>query len=428
MIESRASALRGLLLLVHRYVGLFLSFFLLVAGLTGTLLAFREPLDRALNPELFSPPLPANGPQLLEPFDLARRVTAQLPAQGGSLGYTVDFDLKPGHAVSIWVEAEPEEWREYFVNPASGAVLGSRAWGDISEGKKNLIPFIYRLHYSLALDEVGSYLFGVVALLWVADCLVGAWLTLPSARRRERSRKSPGIWLRRWLPAWLIKAKNLFALVFTWHRASGLWVWGMLLVFAWSGVALNLSEVYRPILEHSIGFEDSIHEKLPELPPPHKSAGLGPELAYARATELMNRELGKLGATVKREMYFSYAPEHGAFMYGVESSLDISTKSPNTVLYLDGQSAELLGLDVPTGRNLGATVTSWLYALHFGSVGGLWYEIFVSGMGLSVALLSVTGVWIWLRKRRLPKNRRAEKDSAPSPLQLPEEVSDLLTN
>jgi uncharacterized iron-regulated membrane protein len=425
--KPRAPTLRRALLVVHRYVGLFLSAFLLVAGLTGTLLAFREPLDAALNPELFRPEAKTSAPQVLEPFELAARAARQFPTKGGDPSYTVNFNLKPGHAVSTWVEAEPEKWREYFIDPASGKVLGSRSWGDLTEGKRNVLPFLYQLHYSLALGEVGTILFGVAALLWVFDCFVGAALTLPAPARRAASPKGVWFWLKRWLPAWLLKAQRLFALVFTWHRASGLWIWGMLLIFAWSAVGLNLNDVYRPVMAHTFGLEESFHDQLPELPPPHPAPGLAPHEAHLRAQRIMKQELKKLGAHVKRELDFSYAAEHRVFIYSVESSLDISSKYPNTVLYLDRERADFLGLDVASGRSLGTTITSWLYALHFGAVGGLAYQVFVSILGFLVALLSVTGVWIWVRKRRLPKNRRAPHLASAELESRPKKVPDALT-
>ena len=51
---------RRIAIVVHRYVGLVMTVFLVVAGLTGSLLAFNRELDAALNPELFrvEPPGP----------------------------------------------------------------------------------------------------------------------------------------------------------------------------------------------------------------------------------------------------------------------------------------------------------------------------------------------------------------------------------
>ena len=82
---------------------------------------------------------------------------------------------------------------------------------------------------ALALGSVGTFLFGIAALLWTLDCFVGAYITFPQSSRRSAT---PPLlaWLQRWLPAWLIKANKLFAFVFTWHRASGLWLWALLFV------------------------------------------------------------------------------------------------------------------------------------------------------------------------------------------------------
>ena len=38
--------------LMHRYVGLSMTIFLVIVGLSGSVLAFRDPLDLFLNPDL----------------------------------------------------------------------------------------------------------------------------------------------------------------------------------------------------------------------------------------------------------------------------------------------------------------------------------------------------------------------------------------
>ncbi len=52
----------------------------------------------------------------------------------------------------------------------------------------------------------------------------------------------------------------------------------------------------------------------------------------------------------------------------------------------------------PTGDQ----VTTWLRMLHFGNVSGVPYGIFVLPMGLAIALLSLTGAIIWLKKTPHP--------------------------
>jgi uncharacterized iron-regulated membrane protein len=68
-------------------------------------------------------------------------------------------------------------------------------------------------------------------------------------------------WLR-WKPAWLIK-KSRFN--YDLHRASGLWIWPVLFVLAWSSVAFNLNEVYSHVMKTMFSFRDD--QVTPKLDP-----------------------------------------------------------------------------------------------------------------------------------------------------------------
>jgi uncharacterized iron-regulated membrane protein len=50
--------MRHSLIQLHRYAGLLLAPFLVVVGLTGSLLAFHDEMDRWLNPDLLTVPVP----------------------------------------------------------------------------------------------------------------------------------------------------------------------------------------------------------------------------------------------------------------------------------------------------------------------------------------------------------------------------------
>src|SRR5688572_13095717 len=104
--------LRAVALVVHRYVGLVLVVFLLVAGLTGTVLVFREELDRVFAASLLTARPPSPGAPLLDPFELAERVQVALPDAQDS----VVFGPEPGVAISMWTEVAPGEWKEAFVD------------------------------------------------------------------------------------------------------------------------------------------------------------------------------------------------------------------------------------------------------------------------------------------------------------------------
>ena len=59
--------MRRFWVLVHRYTGLFMACFLIVAGLTGIILAFDGEINGWLNPP---PRVEAQGRPMLDPFDL----------------------------------------------------------------------------------------------------------------------------------------------------------------------------------------------------------------------------------------------------------------------------------------------------------------------------------------------------------------------
>lgn len=398
--EARVT-LRVVALWAHRYIGLFMTVFLVVAGVTGSLLAFYHELDELLNPALYQVQPPSPGAPPLDAFAQREALQRQLPA--GLQARRVQLELREG--VASLLEAAPAPGTQYqgddefFLDPYTGRVLGSRRWGDLSQGLPNLMPFLYRLHYSLALGEVGSTLFGIVALLWTLDCFIGGYLTLPPPRAQGRG--GARVWLQRWRPAWLVRGGQLFSWMFTWHRASGLWVWALLLVFAWSAVGLNLRAAYEPVMNAAFGSHQTTFERLPRAQPPRLEPGLDWRAAHERGRVLMAAEASQRGFAVLSEQRLVFQPEVGAFRYQVQSSLDVSERYASTVVWFDAQSGQRLGFDAPTGENAGRTLTTWIYQLHFGSVRGLGlpYRILVCALGLAIAGLSITGVWVWWVKR-----------------------------
>src|SRR5687768_14623515 len=115
MLVSRINEPRRIALLAHRYVGLVMTVFLVVAGLSGSLLAFYDPLDAALNPRLKRSAPASTGAQPLDPFELRDRIQAQLPA--GKQHREAQLEQRAGETVSFWLEAGEDEWKEVFADP-----------------------------------------------------------------------------------------------------------------------------------------------------------------------------------------------------------------------------------------------------------------------------------------------------------------------
>jgi len=207
---------------LHRWVGLLMTVFLILVGLTGSLLAFNTDLEKVISPQLFAAK-PTPDAKQLDLATLAEKAEAAEPHI--RVGY---FSVGPEQAAMAvgprtdLVTGNPYEisFDHIFLDPWTGRELGHRKNAELSQGLINLMPFIYKLHMNLVLGEWGAWVLGVVAVAWTLDCFYAFYLTFPVVFSRFFSR---------WKPAWKIKwAASAYRLNFDLHRASGLWLWPLL--------------------------------------------------------------------------------------------------------------------------------------------------------------------------------------------------------
>ncbi|HEX4303665.1 MAG TPA: PepSY-associated TM helix domain-containing protein [Rhizomicrobium sp.] len=389
--------LRGILVRLHRYAGLTLAAFLIVAGVTGSIIAFNEELDAALNPELFT--ATARGPALA-PSELARRVERQLRNASVTL---IPLSVPMGEAAVLRVEPKTGTlaYDQVFADPVSGQVLGTRDWGAARLTRANAIPFIYLLHYTLQLPGVwGILLMGVMGCLWAIDCFIGFALTLPRGKP---------FWTK-WRTSWRVKrAAGTYRLNLDLHRAGGLWLWGLLLMMAVSGVAMNLPEqVFRPVLSLVATLSPSPIEIAAKRPAPKPGAAT---IGYDEAVERARTIVQSRGSTFTPRNVFHYAA-FGAYGVGFSrAGEDGETGLGSSFLYIDDRSGVAVAREIMGEGTAGDIFAQAQFPLHSGRIFGLPGRIAVCLLGLAVAGLSGTGVYIWARKRR-HKVRKAKTIAA----------------
>jgi len=131
------------------------------------------------------------------------------------------------------------------------------------------------------------------------------------------------------------------------------------------------------------------------------------EAAQVTGERLMNEQARQRGFTIERPLALYNLRHKGLYEYRVRSSRDIGDKAGLTSILFDSGSGELKALSLPTGQRSGTTLTTWLIELHTANLFGLPYRIFVCALGLIVAMLSVTGVYIWWKKRAARKHRNS---------------------
>ena len=218
-------------------------------------------------------------------------------------------------------------------------------------------------HRTLSLPGLwGTWLLGGVAIVWLFDCFVGAYLTLP------KGAKGPRAFLSKWKTAWTLKPRasstrrNLDL-----HRAGGLWLWGVLATLAVTSISFNLEhEVFEPVVSvfSPISENEFEHQPMDYRNPTVPAFGFDEAIARAR-------DLADIPAE-QRASGLYYAAEIGG--YGVS-------------------------FGEPYQAGLGDIFAQAQLPLHSGQILGMPTRILIFLAGLATAGLSITGIIIWARKR-----------------------------
>ena len=404
--------MRRTLTLLHRWVGLTIAGFLFVSGMTGAVISWDHELDDVLNPHLMA--VSSRSPPIAS-LELKHLIEARDPRI--SVTY-VPLDAEAGRSLAFGVQPR--------VDPATGDELGRREWGAAWPiTRATFVSFLYKLHYSLHLPEFwgtdrwGLWLLGGIAALWTIDCFVGFVLTLPARHADDPQRPAPVArqlargWLTRWKPAWRVRVSgSAFRLSLDLHRASGLWLWGLVFVLAFTAFSLNLyREVFHPLMSMVSPVTPSPFDTR-QPAEPHRPIAPRIDLAeaIARAQQEAQRRawIEPAGAAaydarygIYSVLFFHPGDDHGAAGVGPAR------------LYMDGSDGRLLGDRLPWTGTAADVFVQAQFPLHSGRILGLPGRILVSAMGLVVAMLSVTGVVVWHRKRRARRALAARQAMIP---------------
>ncbi|MCD2515155.1 PepSY domain-containing protein [Massilia sp. G4R7] len=419
--------MRAFWTLVHRYAGLITAAFLFVSGVTGAVISWDHELDDLLNPHLMEAHTPGTAQPALA---LARKVEAQYPEVRVSY---VPLHPEPGRSLALGVSPRWDPaanamtkpgFNQVFLDPVTGAELGKREWGAVWPiSRETFVSFLYRLHYTLHIPEMwgidrwGIWLLGVIAMIWTVDCFVGFYLTLPV--RRKAATAGGKSWGERWKPAWKVRWKGGSSkLNFDLHRAFSLWTWALLLILAFTAFSLNLySEIFYPVMK-------TVSEVTP-TPFDTRPMKLGADVIEPRVA--FDKVVDTAGAEAAARQWEApvggvfYSQEYGIYMVSFfEPGNDHGTGGVGPpILYYDGVNGQLLGERQPWKGSAADIFVQAQFPLHSGRILGIPGRILISVMGVVVAMLSVTGVIIWWRKRRSRKAVATQRVS--------EEMKEVLT-
>lgn len=379
--------MRQALVLLHRYVGLTIAFFIAVAGLTGSVLAFNHEIDAWLNPEFYQTDSEGS---LLPPGEIISQVEATYPdVWVWYLGYPEEAGepaiLFAAPRINPQTGEEFDIAYNYFAwDAVTGEEIGKRYWMNCCFERENFIPFVYELHHNLLLPEnIGILLMGVIAILWVLDTLVALLLTLPRNRP----------FFSKWWRVWKVKRGSAIRINLDLHRAGGLWLWLILLPVAISSVAMNLpTQVFKPAVSVFSPVAPSMYEERLAMPAEERGKT---RISHDQIYRLALTEAARLGWDEPVGEYLYLRDEN---YYGVGFGYHDSNLLGNKWIYFEGAEGRQVGVKIPGEGTAGDLFVDLQLPIHGGRIAGLPGRIVIFITGIGLVVLSVTGVIIWWRK------------------------------
>lgn len=361
--------MRGLLIRLHRWVGLALAALLLVVGLTGGLLLLRGPWDRAQYPQLAQPITDADR-------DGFATVLDRIDATYGSALRNVKVPQPGRHVFQVWLT----DGSEAFVDARSGETI------DRWHPTERLLPLLFDLHAHLMAGERGEWLNGLAAALTIVFLALGGVLVWWPRRGAMPLR---AVWPRSWSPGALLRS----------HAAVGALTAAPLLLFAITGLGLTWSAWVTPTLSRAL-------DAAPAAPPPTVAPWSGraaPAAAVLAAIEQAFASPADRPSGERPQLVFVIPARTPNAPLVARVRLP-GEWHPNgrSLVYLHPQTAAILATVDARRQGLGTRVGHALYPLHAARLGGgLSWPLVAAAVltSLGLVVLSITGVVTWARRR-----------------------------
>lgn len=349
---------------IHRWVALALGAFIVLVGLTGAGLVFRDELTPVLTPAAKVSPEPVS------PGGYERILRAARLAEPRAGFLDIVLSPRADRAAEVIVR-RPWSDRYLFVDPHDGRV--------VADSDREWLPFatLYQIHRRLLAGVPGEYAVGLLGLALVFLAVSGVAMWWP--------RKAAYAFRVRW------KGDSL-AVSYDLHKAVGAAFALILLANAAIGAMMAFDEA-------SVAFVNRASGSSAPAPPPAASSN-----ALAAG-----RPLDEIVAAAERALpegfvrRISIREGHSPVIVRKRLPGDQETNGMNRI-YVDAAPARVLQARLQRDMPPGNAMFEWLFPLHTGTLVGVPYRILLVVAGFVPVLSLVTGLVVWRSraKRRKP--------------------------
>lgn len=342
----------------HLWLGLITGTHLLLMGLSGSALVFREPWTAAI-----------------EPAAATREDRVPINALSAAISRTLDREF-PAHKLRLLTLPEGQRpVRATLQKPGSKPItvyLHPATGATIAQSSAVLFPdWLADFHHNLLLGRTGRVINGVMAIVLLSLIASGVWLWITQKRPFPLRLK--------------VRLSSRYRTNFDLHSAAGFWVAPLLAVMACTAVYF----AWHPQVAKLI---DAVTFSRPAAGAPRASTNPGTATLEEIITAASN-------ALPEARISFVRFPEHRGDPVVVRMKHADELRSPGTSqVYLEPSTAAVVLRDRTSEQPLGTRIVRNLAPIHFGEFGGLPIRLVWLALGLAPGLLFITGFFIWRRK------------------------------
>ena len=382
LIAHRREFGRKIFLQIHKTIGLFAGAIVVLVGLSGGILAYREDIDERLNASIMRVEIPAQ--PVRRPLDqILAAAIAAMPEDAKAERLTMPRHSGAAAAITYMVETDDLDsyFYEMFVDPYTAKVKGQRLYlhGDKTLSQP-LIPIVMAFHWTLLLGVNNAYMLGAAAILILISILVGLYLWWPRN----------GDW---WLGLKVKWGASAERLVYDLHRSVGIYFAALLLVMLFTGAAMIFKPATRSLatLFSPVRAEPDYGKSTPV--PGRSPIGVDEFVAIA----------DKVFPNGRLHWVLLPSTPNAVYVVGKQSPDEPNRTKTYRNVGIDQYSGQVLYVQDRRNFTAGERFIEWLFPLHTGEAFGELGRPLVLLIGLMPMILYATGFLRWRQKRRARK-------------------------
>jgi uncharacterized iron-regulated membrane protein len=363
---SRRAVLYRMVWRWHFYAGVLAAPILILAAVTGGLYVFIDELKPVMYPELMLARDPAAAPRSLDA--LVTEVRRQMPetqvtfaAEQVSAERTIEIGVKTG-----------DQFGTALVEPSTGEIAG------VYHEHGTFFGIVLDLHRRMMLGKTGRTIVELAVSWSVVLLITGTYLWWPRKAGRATA-GGRGVWRPR-------LHGSLRTVLRDWHAVVGFYSVPTAAFILISGLFFTsfFGQTFNRI-------STAAGSNPAAVPPSHPKSG-NREISVAAALAAAEPLLPGQGP---RRVQFPLRPTESMKV----ARRDTANPTLKTTVHLDAYSGSVLAAPGWDDASPLHKVRLSVYPIHVGSIFGLTTKILALITCLALVLMTVTGVWMWWRRR-----------------------------